>query len=149
VAQTYTTMLPYLKGVHLTIDSWRAHRDDEGWRIKEDRGSPLEEEPETAPSQVKVVPRLARDLEALKELTVAEEPPEIRVHPVTTASVAFIYGDALGAGFGQSLWLLRAEEVDVFYGLWDQQAVGKSSNWREFYDQVLGIERGLEDGMLP
>lgn len=40
VARTYTTMLPYLKGVHLlTIDSWRAHRDDEGWRIKEDEGS--------------------------------------------------------------------------------------------------------------
>jgi hypothetical protein len=142
-------MLPYLKGVHLTIDSWRAPHDDEGWRIKEDKGSPLKEEPETAPSQVKAVPRLARDLESLEELTVAEEPPEIRVCPVATTSVAFMYGDVSGAGFGQSLWLLGAEEVDVFYGLWDQQVAGKSSNWREFYNQVLGIERGLEDGTLP
>lgn len=128
VAQTYTTMLPYLKDVHLTIDSWWANQNAEGWWIKEDSGPLLEEEPETAPSHVKVVPRLIRDLEALEELTVVEEPPEIRVHPVATASVAFMYEDTLGARFGQSLWLLGAEEVDVFHGLWDQKAVGKLSN---------------------
>jgi hypothetical protein len=106
VGRTYTTMLPYLKGVHLSIDSWWAHQDNEGWQIKENGGSPLEEEPETTPSQVEAVPRVARDLEALEKLTVAEEPPEIRVCPVTTTSVAFMYGDASGVGFGQSLWLL-------------------------------------------
>jgi hypothetical protein len=149
VARTYTTMLPYLKGVHLTIDSWRAHRDEEGWRISDDRGVSREEASDTAPERVKAVPRLVRDLEALEELTTAEEPPAIRVRPVATATVAFMYGDASGAGFGQSLWLLGAEEVDVFYGIWDQRAAGKSSNWREFYNQVLGIERGLEEGTLP
>jgi hypothetical protein len=77
VARTYTTMLPYLKGVHLTIDSWRAHQDEEGWRISDDGGVPLEEAPDTAPGRVKAVPRLVRDLEALEELTMAEEPPAI------------------------------------------------------------------------
>ena len=28
--RTYRNMNPYLKGVHLTIDSWRDYRDNEG-----------------------------------------------------------------------------------------------------------------------
>ena len=27
-------MNPYLKGVHLTIDSWRDYRDEEGWKLR-------------------------------------------------------------------------------------------------------------------
>jgi hypothetical protein len=26
IARTYPTMVPYLKGIHLTLDSWRANR---------------------------------------------------------------------------------------------------------------------------
>jgi len=33
VAQTYTTLVPYLKGIHLTLDSWRPNQDDDGWKI--------------------------------------------------------------------------------------------------------------------
>jgi hypothetical protein len=40
VGRTYTTMVPYLKGIHLTLDSWRLNRgsdrwpvDDDGWRL--------------------------------------------------------------------------------------------------------------------
>ena len=54
-----------------------------------------------------------------------------------------------GAGFGQSLWLLGGDEVDIFYGAWDEWAVKHSSNWREFYNQVLGIERGIKEGTIP
>jgi hypothetical protein len=31
VAHTYTAMVPYLKGIHLSLDSWRANRDEDGW----------------------------------------------------------------------------------------------------------------------
>jgi hypothetical protein len=34
VSRTYTSMIPYLKGLHLTIDSWRSNWDDDGWRQK-------------------------------------------------------------------------------------------------------------------
>ena len=27
-------MTPYMKGVHLTLDSWRPYRDGEGWRLQ-------------------------------------------------------------------------------------------------------------------
>eukprot|EP00980_Cylindrotheca_fusiformis_P031012 scaffold25703_cov171-Cylindrotheca_fusiformis.AAC.1 len=26
-------MVPYLKGIHLTLDGWRKFRDDEGWKL--------------------------------------------------------------------------------------------------------------------
>lgn len=32
VARTYPSTRPYLKGFHLTLDSWRDHRDKEGWK---------------------------------------------------------------------------------------------------------------------
>ena len=32
--RTYRNMNPYLKGVHLTIDSWRDYRDNEGWKLR-------------------------------------------------------------------------------------------------------------------
>jgi hypothetical protein len=31
VARTYSTMVMYLKGVHLTLDFWRAGRGKDGW----------------------------------------------------------------------------------------------------------------------
>jgi hypothetical protein len=32
-ALTYPVLTPYLKGLHLTLDSWRPGRDEEGWKI--------------------------------------------------------------------------------------------------------------------
>ncbi len=37
VSQTYPAMVPYLKGIHLTVDSWRPNRDEDGWKINIDR----------------------------------------------------------------------------------------------------------------
>jgi hypothetical protein len=36
VARTYSTLVPYLKGIHLTLDSWRANRGDDGWPVDDD-----------------------------------------------------------------------------------------------------------------
>ena len=33
VSQTYTCMVPYLKGIYLTLNSWRHGRDEDGWAI--------------------------------------------------------------------------------------------------------------------
>jgi hypothetical protein len=32
VAMTYTLMILYLKGIYLTLNSWRDNRDEEGWK---------------------------------------------------------------------------------------------------------------------
>ena len=34
VSRTYKDITPYLKGVHLTLESWRPYRDEEGWRLQ-------------------------------------------------------------------------------------------------------------------
>jgi hypothetical protein len=102
-----------------------------------------------APEFVEVVPRFADDLEALEGLTESVLPPCVRARPVATACTGFTFGDASGVGFGQSLWLLGGDDIDVFYGLWGDSVSDNSSNWKEFYNQVMGVERGLEKGTIP
>jgi hypothetical protein len=34
VTRTYGAMVPYLKGVHHTLDSWRPERDVDGWKFQ-------------------------------------------------------------------------------------------------------------------
>ena len=34
IAQTYRYMIPYLNGLHMTLDGWRPGRDNEGWNRK-------------------------------------------------------------------------------------------------------------------
>ena len=33
VATTYKQMIPFLKGIHLTLDSWRPNQKDDGWKM--------------------------------------------------------------------------------------------------------------------
>jgi hypothetical protein len=146
-------MIPYLKGLHLTIDSWRSNRDDDGWRQTGGHFEPkLDDgvmEGMAAPDFVQAVHRLGQDLRALGELTASAEPPRVPVRPTATAATGFMFGDASGMGFGQSLWFMGGPDVDVFFGLWDETASGGSSNWCEFYNQVLAVECGIDNGAIP
>jgi hypothetical protein len=79
VAHAYPSLVPYLKGIHLTLDSWRSDRNKDGWkRLRADmeqlRRDGYPEEPmkalsDEAPSLVIPVPRLEQDLRALLALT--------------------------------------------------------------------------------
>jgi hypothetical protein len=98
VVRMYTWLNPYIKGLHLTIDSWRPGRETSGFKLKgkdleramaawaESRGTPcrrtdnsLEEDlpprAEEAPVEVRAVPRLRRDIACLLELTGTRHPP--------------------------------------------------------------------------
>lgn len=89
VARTYTSMVPYLKGIHATIDSWRPNRNVDGWKYPGPRDQWAEEigvldtetkfgliELETSePDYVFPVPRLQTDLRSLLALTDWEQPP--------------------------------------------------------------------------
>jgi hypothetical protein len=70
------------------------------------------------------------------------EAPRVQVRPTATAAAGFMFGDASGVGFRQSLWFLAQEDVNEFYGLWNGKTAGNSSNWQEFYNQILGVESG-------
>ncbi|KAL7567919.1 hypothetical protein ACA910_019632 [Epithemia clementina (nom. ined.)] len=115
-------MTPYLKGIHLTLESWRSDRDHEGWKLtpgelallrmgREEPGSAEEHSGEKAPATVKPVSRFAEDVAALKSLTSGEKPPRVLARPKESAVTAMMFGDASGAGFGTSLWIQEAANI--------------------------------------
>lgn len=84
VMRTYPALVPYIKGMHLTLDGWQKGRDDEGWKIVgrkareaqakgEDTGK---DEGLNCPKRVKAKPRLWSDMRSLLELFSAPHPPK-------------------------------------------------------------------------
>jgi hypothetical protein len=130
--QMHTSMIPVLKGLHLTIDSWRQNRDEDGWRqttsghfeAKTNNGVV---KTVAAPVLIQAVPWLGQDLCALGELMDSAMAPHIQLCPTAMATAGFIFGNASGMGFGQSLWLMGSPDVNLFFGFWDGKASGNSS----------------------
>lgn len=72
VAQNYISFVPYLKGIYLTLNSWRRGRDKEGWLTESGRREAclgLKPDDENPPDWVNIVHRFYTDLKALLELT--------------------------------------------------------------------------------
>jgi hypothetical protein len=158
VYQTYPPLTPFLKGFHLTIDGWREGRDEYGWGMSDRliKDELLEEQDDpAAPKEVTPVPRFRSDIEVLKFLTQPEDPPRISVRPEPSSTIAFIFGDASGHGFGTSEWVKTSEEgpgdatIDGDYGTWTKEVTKKSSsNFRELLNLVLKLERMAPEGRL-
>ena len=144
VSRTYRAMVPYLKGLHLTLDFWRPDRDEEGWRAFGHEGLAVPTPPvmSKAPRFVKIAPRLQSDLRVLMDLTAFDEPPAITVRAISTAA-AYLVGDASGSGFGDCLWVDGDEGLDIAFGSWDGNLTSQSSNFREGYNLVLRLEELL------
>ena len=152
VSFTFDVIVPYLKGIHLTLESWRDDRDVEGWRLKEkDRRAVVRkrEREMHAPGKVKQAPRFKDDVYTLHRLTDSEHPPKILARPTSGASVAMIFADASGEGFGSSLWLYGEASVETEHGLWTREYGSRSSNFRELYNLVLRLEGLVKDKKLP
>jgi hypothetical protein len=150
VSRTYRAMVPYLKGIHLTLDSWQPNRDEDGWH----NTSTVEQkcaidEREKPPRFVKMVPRLRQDIEVLMGFTEAEKPPRVPVRPTGAAVCMYMFGDASGSGFGVWLWVAGQGTVYTAHGSWSEATSRKSSNYRELYNLVLKIEELVKDGTIP
>ena len=129
VVRTYPWLNPYMKGMHLTIDSWQARRAEDGFKMtakellafesskwanvglpcrradeEEDGGTPTPRAPEEecAPPTVEPVPRYLRDLECLVKLTDTSEPP-CQLYRARRQSAFFVVGDASGKGKGNAI----------------------------------------------
>jgi len=147
VSLTYTIFAPYLKGVHLTLESWREDRDNEGWKMTSVPDSVLMEKlgvgeldvDMNPPPRVKAVPRLKTDIRALKAFTGPAKPVRLRVRPVGSSAVIFIFGDASGTGFGTSLWVQGGSKVHIDEGLWKAIFSAWSSNFREMKNFALKL----------
>ncbi|KAL7570483.1 hypothetical protein ACA910_004265 [Epithemia clementina (nom. ined.)] len=158
VTLTYGSVSPYLKGLHLTLESWRVDWDRDGWRMTpsefsllcKDKGLDLidqlglegDKEP---PLLVTPVPRLIDDVRNLLALTEGETPPRVLVRPKASASAAIMFGDASGTGFGTSFWIQGGHTVDAEHVTWTRDYSSKSSNFREFYNLVLRIEALMQE----
>ena len=153
VSLTCDIMVPYLKGIHLTLESWRQDRDEEGWRLPEkDRRKRVREWREKAseipPEYLAKVPRYDVDVAALSELTKDETPPKILARPLKGSKVAILFGDASGEGFGSSLWIYGTSTIETEHGLWTRAYGSRSSNFWELYNLVLRLEALVDDGTI-
>jgi len=122
VTMTYATMIPYLKGIHLTLEMWRGGRDAEGYKLdtnvvnqEMDPTQSHEEDTEIDPGPIEagglhapidgltpVVSRLSQDLDALHKLTRFDLPPLRVVRPSKAVHVFYGFADASGKQFGQT-----------------------------------------------
>jgi hypothetical protein len=153
VARTYKALVPYLKGIHLTLDSWRKNRNDDGWRNPlSEHGHPLAEiaEPisDAAPVKVRAVPRLQLDIQTFQRFTSHSIPPNVRARPATYAVFVITFGDASGTGYGISAWFADEPDLEVDHGTWDDDTSEASSNFRELYNFVLYIENLVTEGKI-
>ena len=147
VSLTFQSMVPYLKGIHLTLESWRPDQNEEGWRLSpKERDALFTDETlkavsqGPAPAQVKKARRFNDDVQALLHLTAGDSPPRLLARPRKHSQVVIIFGDASGEGFGSSMWLYGSNNVDTEHGLWTREYGARSSNFRELYNLILRLE---------
>ena len=150
ISATYEAIVPYLKGLHLTLDSWREGRDEEGWKdltwYKFHRAEQQSYQTK-APKWVKAVPRMKGDMEVLLDFFSEENPPKVPIRPTSVATM-YIVGDASGTGYGNTSWGPQEEAIAAQYGGWENDVQRESSNYREAYTAVIGLEDSAKKGKL-
>jgi hypothetical protein len=150
VSMTYTSLVPYLKGIYLTLNSWRPDQDEEGWKDpkRNPKVNKKKYKREKPPKWVEVVPRLKHDLKALLELTRHAHPPDIPLRSKHKRPM-YLVGDASGAGFGSSSWKEGTDEVHADFGNWMEDVTkGESSNFWEAGNLVIRLKRMVASGKL-
>ena len=141
-------MVPYLKGVHLTLDSWRPYQDDEGWQVTGMPKDILDYDPTNRePIHVKIAPRLRGDIEVLMIFSKSEIPLRTLVKP-THRYKAYMFGDASGQGFGLSLWSPKDGSIELNIGSWQDKVKENSSYFRESLNFVRKLETMVERGEI-
>jgi len=152
VANTFKAMVPYLKGIHLTLDSWRDHRDRDGWKIPFSLREKLEVKEDASeggpPLLVQGVARLMDDIGVLMEFTATDVPPLVPARPSQSLAM-FIVGDASGTGFGGSTWKSGDLGIQATFGAWNAKVMRESSNFKEAYNLVLLLEHQIKEGEVP
>ena len=152
VSRTYKSFVPYLRGIHKTIDGWRSFRNDDGWKFtsKEIEAYLLEHgewvgayEPG---EKVKIKPRLRDDVVALKRFTNCEAPPKVLRRLKGVGVVCYGFGDASGTGFGNCITVEGKNYAK--FGTWSQKYEGKHSNFKELKNLVNAVKEAVQEGLL-
>jgi hypothetical protein len=168
VTRTYPGIVPYLIGIHTTIDGWRNNRQISGWQLprsfmwdrqaaetEEDKAPRPEEEP---PVVVWAVPRLKNDIDGLLRLMKGSNPRVRKYRCKTSAGVTCRFGDASGPGFGATFQVNGQSgfgatfqvngQILFEYGQWMTEGSEQLSNWQELNNLVLALERLLRENKM-
>ena len=101
---TFSSIIPFLKGIHLTLDSWRPGRGSDGWKMKDKAWrvycasvakegeipeALLAEWTKDAPKRVTAAERLEDDAKAIWRLFSSEIPPEVPVRVRSGGNLRF------------------------------------------------------------
>eukprot|EP00957_Ditylum_brightwellii_P119590 9124478-Ditylum_brightwellii.AAC.1 len=110
MAEVCPMIMPCLKGIHLTLESWQPDWDVERWKYTRKEwleilgdaawGDNKEANLQDTPSKVEAVPRLLTDLLALKTLSESVTPLLRLIRGVTINHALYEFVDASGEGFG-------------------------------------------------
>ncbi len=173
VVQTYTWLNPYIKGLHLTVDSWHLGRVKDGLKCMakerrrmqfhgmEEGGLPCWREfkddevlgtmhnmgsvGESMPETVISVERYFCNLACLQDLTSSAQPSK-QLYWTIQQSALFVIGDASGKAKGNAV--VEQYGVDYKPGAWNLEWREKSSNCREAKNLTDRLERLVADGGL-
>jgi hypothetical protein len=165
LSRTYPALVPFMKGVHHTLESWRRGRSADGWKFTRDEwraflgdisevkkefelimNEYLAEGDKDAPLRVKAVKRLRMDLNSMLKIMESPTPPLRLIRGPGLAYVLYGFGDASGAGFGLS-WE-SSEGTRYRFGVWGKDTSGRSSNYRELKNLVDSLFEISEEQKL-
>lgn len=138
-------MVPYLKGIHQTLDGWRAGRDSDGWKLTLSElkaAKDVEDQinyiyPSEAPITVMLASRLDDDLFCLQSLFEDDNPSVRLVRSKLVFVARYGFGDASGGGFGSSIALSKG--IRVRHGVWGRDSNKLSSNYEKLSNLVSAI----------
>jgi len=166
LSRTYPAITPFLKGIHLTLDSWREGRDDDGWKLSKkmrkekfkdfyedkeyyyDKEDDVEDKNLKAqlngkpPKKVCPVTRLLDDLVVLNDFFSPDMAPWRFVRGNKISMVRYGFGDASKSGFGSTIEVENG--VAFRYGLWSTEGQEESSNFRELENLAETLEKEAE-----
>jgi hypothetical protein len=166
LSMTFETMIPYLKGFYLTLNSWREGRDENDWKLSTKQWKMMmisraftkgasdqeldllssEKEDARAPTLVRASPSFLGDLEALENLMRQASAPEVSIRSRTVVTVVYGFGDASGSGLGATFTCGVGFNFRI--GVWGADEGPESSNWKEFTNIVESLEDEAEAGNL-
>jgi hypothetical protein len=146
VTRTYPAMVPFLKGIHQTLEMWRPNRDEDGWKIIRPASQKVAMEHGDPPKFVDAAPRLASDMEALQLLFSSGAPPRRKIRGTVAVEVFYGFGDASKTGFCTNFEV--DGEIQHRYGHWCDATSEESSNYRELKNLVDGLEQQIIAGRL-
>ena len=164
ISLTYEIVVPFLRGFHNSIDSWRDNRDEEGWKV-DDSNTKWEDvlehlviqekisedvyenllsskhSKEQAPKFVMPVPRLRDDLYMLDGIFSGDIPSKFPIRFSKFAVVMYGFVDASGRGLGSMVQDEDESGLHVRMGVWSTTLTKeRSSNWKEFSNLVQTVK---------